>query len=420
MTTYASPFTGNVIQPTDVSYLALPFSTNQTLNWPSTVNSAEVVAARIIDCVASVGGLTVALPEADQGTQGSDILFRNLGGFAFTVTDFTGGASFTVPIGISKYVYLVDNSSAAGTWHNVTFAAGTSYADAATLAGAGLTTISGKLVTTQNPIDITSTPFINDASRAATFVWNGGAGTFNLPAISGLSTGWYIGFRNNGTGTLAITPVSPDLLNGETSVNVNPGDSGYILYDPSSAGFITVGLANPQITSFTAATYDVDAISGNTFNLTKFAPIIQTYIAQSGTRTATLAVTLPAITQIYILVNNTNQTGYNITFQNQGSSQPPFVLAAGGVVTMLSDGTNLYPLTTSTSGIFYAANGTAALPAFSFNNDTHTGMYLDGTSILGLSANATEIVRVDNSNPSQPRVTVNAQLNAQLISGGTF
>ena len=417
---YVSPFTGTVVTQTDVSYFALAFSADTTLNWPSTVNDSENPAARIIDCVASTSGLTVALPAGNQGTLGADILFRNLGAFPFVITDFLGGASVTVPVGISKYFYLVNNSTTAGTWNNVTFAAGTSYADAASLAGAGLTTFSGHLATTQNPVDVTTTPVINDMSRAATFVWNGGAGNFNLPAISSLSAGWYIGFRNNGTGSLTITPVSPNTINTSTSIVANPGDSGFILYDANSNGFITVGLANPNVTSFTSATYDVDAIPGNTFNLTKFAPIIQTYIAQSGTRTATLAVTLPAITQIYILVNNTNQTGYNITFQNQGSSQPPFVLAAGGVVTMLSDGSNLYPLTTSSSGIFYGANGTAALPTFSFNNDTHTGMYLDGTSILGLSANSTEIIRVDNSNPSQPLVTVNAQLNAQLISGGSF
>ena len=348
---YVSPFTGTVVTQTDVSYFALAFSADTTLNWPSTVNDSENPAARIIDCVASTSGLTVALPAGNQGTLGADILFRNLGAFPFVITDFLGGASVTVPVGISKYFYLVDNSTTAGTWNNVTFAAGTSYADAATLAGAGLTTISGQLATTQNPVDVTTTPVINDMSRAATFVWNGGAGNFNLPAISSLSAGWYIGFRNNGTGSLTITPVSPNTINTSTSIVANPGDSGFILYDANSNGFITVGLANPNVTSFTSATYDVDTIPGNTFNLTKFAPIIQTYIAQSGTRTATLAVTLPAITQIYILVNNTNQTGYNITFQNQGSSQPPFVLAAGGVVTMLSDGTNLYPLTTSTSNM---------------------------------------------------------------------
>jgi len=417
---YVSPFTGTVVTPTDVSYYALAFNSTTPLSWPSTVNGSEVPAARIIDCVASTGGLSIALPEGDQGTLGADILFRNLGAFPFTITDFLGGASVTVPVGISKYFYLVDNSTTAGTWNNVTFAAGTSYADAASLAGAGLTTVNGQLATTQNPIDITSTPTINNASRAATFVWNAGAGTFTLPAVSSLSPGWYIGFRNNGTGTLNINPTSPDTINGQTTIATNPGDSGFIMYDANSNGFITVGWVAPSSVTFTAATYDVDAIVGNTFNLTAFAPIIQTYIAQSGTRTATLAVTLPAITQIYILVNNTNQTGYNITFQNQGSSQPPFVLVAGAIVTMLSDGTNLYPLTTGSTGLFYASNGTASLPAYSFANDTHTGMYLDGTSVLGLSANSTELIRIDNSNPSQPLVTINARVDAQLINGGIF
>jgi len=417
---YTSPFTGTVVTPTDVSYLSLPFSADQILYWPSTVNGSQPPAARIIDCVASTDGLTIALPQADQGTLGADILFRNLGAHEFIITDFIGGASVTVPIGISKYFYLVDNTSAAGSWNNVTFGAGTSIADAATLAGYGLTTVDGKLATTQNPVDITAVPTINDASRAATFVWNAGAVTIPLPAIQNLSSGWYIGFRNNGTGTVNITPTSPNTINGQISVSFNPGDSGFIFLDSELTGFITVGLANPNAVTFTAATYDVDSIPGNTFSLVNFAPIIQTYIAQSGTRITSLAVTLPAITQIYVFVNDTNQIGYDITFQNEGSSQPPFVLSAGQIVTVLSDGLNLYPLTSSTTGSYLAGNGTASLPAYAFNNDTHTGMYLVGTNILGLSANSTNIIRIDNSNPSAPLVTVNAALNAQLISGGQF
>ena len=417
---YVSPFTGTVVTATDVSYYALAFNSNTQLFWPSTVNSSQTPAARIIDCVASTSGLVVKLPQGNQGTLGADILFRNLGAQAFTITDYNSGASFTVPVGISKYVYLVNNTTEAGVWNNVTFAAGTSYADAASLAGSGLTTVSGKLATTQNPIDLTTSPVINDNSRAATFVWNAGAGTFTLPTISSLSSGWYIGFRNNGTGSLVINPTSPNTINGLTTITANPGDSGFIFLDTNSSGFITVGLAPANNVTFTAATYDVDTIPGNTFSLTSFAPIIQTYIAQTGTRTATLAVTLPAITQIYILVNNTNQTGYNITFQNHGSSQPPLVLSAGNVLTVLSDGLNLFPLTTASTGLFYAANGTAALPSYSFNNDTTTGMYLVGSSILGLTANGNQIVKLDNSNLSSPLVTVNATLNAQLIPGGTF
>jgi hypothetical protein len=47
-------------------------------------------------------------------------------------------------------------------------------------------------------------------------------------------------------------------------------------------------------------------------------------------------------------------------------------------------------------------------------------MYLAGTSILGLAANGTEIIDINATNLSSPVVTVNATLNAKLISGGTF
>jgi hypothetical protein len=417
---YTSPFTGTVVTPTDVSYYALSFSSNQTLYWPSTVNGQQVPAARIIDCVASSSGLSIALPAGNQGTVGADILFRNLGGQSFLVTNVNGGASFTVPVGISKYVYLSDNTTEAGVWQNVTFAAGTSVADAATLQGAGLTTVNGQLATTENIVNVTTSPVINDASRAATFVWGGGVGTFTLPNTFDISTGWYIGFRNSGTGTLTIAPNSPALINGSGNILVNPGDSGFIFYDVSTLGFITVGLTAPATSAFTAETFDVDAVVGNTLSLVSYAAIIQTYIAQSGTRTQTLAVTLPAITQIYVLVNNTGETGYDVTFQITGSSQPPLTLSTGGVATVLSDGQNLYSLTQSSSGLFYAADGSAAAPSFSFNNDTTTGLYLAGNGILGITANGNELIDVDGSNLLQPLVTVNATLNAELISGGTF
>ena len=125
----------------------------------------------------------------------------------------------------------------------------------------------------------------------------------------------------------------------------------------------------------------------DTFNLTKFAPVIQTYIAQSGTRTTTLAVTLPAITQIYILVNATDQTGYNLSFNVEGGTEPDLVLENGVIATVLSDGSALYSLTQTSTGSFRGVNGTAGTPTFSFNSDTHTGMYLPGTSILGFAAN---------------------------------
>jgi len=420
MSTFVSPFTGNVIQPTDLSYYALTFNANTTLVWPAVVNGQQVPAARIIDCVAFTTGLVLSLPDASQGTLGADILVRNLGANTFVVTDALGGQSVTIPAGIAKYFYLSDNTTTAGIWENITFGAGTSFADAATLAGQGLTTVNGKLATTENTIAVTSTPVVTDTTRAATILWNGGAGSMTLPTPATLSTGWYIGFRNNGTGTFTINAPSPAIINKQNSISTNPGDSGWILFQPTTGTFFTVGLAAPNNVVFTSAVYDVDAIPGNTFDLTAFAPIIQTYISNSGTRTQTLAVTLPAVTQLYILQNSTGSTGYNITFQISGSTQTPFILQNGQIVTVLSDGNNIYPLTQSSSGIFSAANGSQTAPSFTFNSDQLTGMYLEGTGVLGLTANGSEIMSLNGTNPSQPIVNVKAELIANLITGGTF
>ena len=420
MSTFTSPFTGDVVVPTDVSYYALSFSTNTQLVWPAVVNGQQVPASRIMDCAASLGNLNILLPDAAQGALGTDILLRNLGLNDFVVTDADGGQSVTVAVGKSRYFYLTDNTSLGGTWANVEFAAGTSYADAATLQGAGLTTVSGKLATTQNIVNVSTTPVMNDASRAATFVWNSGAGTLILPAIGTLSTGWYIGFRNAGTGSLTIAPQTPTAINGQYTIVANPGDSGYILYDVNTSSFITVGLIAAANVTFTSATYDVDSIPGNNFSLVTYAPIIQNYIAQTGIRTQTLTVTLPATTQIYILINATGHADYDIQFVIESSSQPPLVVTTGNIATVLSDGQNLYLLTSSASNIFYAVNGSAPAPAFSFISDSTTGMYLPGLGVLGLTANGVEIIDINNTNVLQPLVNVNATLNAQLISGGTF
>jgi len=420
MPTFTSPFTGTVVQPTDVSYYALNFSTNQELYWAAVVNPTQVPAARIMDCVASTTGLTVVLPQGDQGSVGTDILIRNKGASDFVITAFGGTQSVTMAVGTSRYFYLSDNSTEAGVWQNVQFGTGTSAADAASLQGAGLTTLAGKLAVTGNIVEVSSSPTLLDSSRAATYVWTGGNTTFTLPTALALSGGWFIGFRNNGSGTLNITGQGTSLINGSASIAVNPGESGYLVFQETTGNFFTIGLSVQSNVTFTSATYDVDAIAGTTLSLVSYAPIIQTYVGLSGTRAVDLDVTLPAITQLYVLVNNTGQSGYNVTFQVSGSSQTPIVLTTGQTALVLSDGNFLYVLTQTTTGVYLANDGSAGSPSFSFNSDTSTGMYLNGTSVLGLSSNGVEILNLDGSNTLDLQISTTATFNAGLISGGIF
>ena len=420
MTTFVSPFTGTIVQPTDVSYYALTFASNQTLYWPTVVNATQVPLARVMDCTASAASLSITLPAANQGTLGADVLIRNKGSNTFTVTNNVGGSVVSIAPGVCLYFYLTDNTTVAGVWQNITFGAGTSSADAASLAGYGLTTtIAGQLATTGNIVQVSTSPTIADSSRAATFVWTSGSGNFSLPNVTTLSSGWYISFRNAGTGSLTITPTSPATINGLTSIITNPGDSGTILYDSSTSKFFTVGWNVPANVTFSAATYDVDSIIGSTYNLVSYAPIIQTYVALSGTRTTNLTVTLPNITQLYVLVNSTTSSAYNIIFSISGTSST-FVLSANSVATIVVDAGVIYPITQTSTSIFFAANGSQTNPSFSFTNDIHTGMYLQGTSKLGLTANSVLMLNIDNTNTSSPQISTPATLNAGLIPGGTF
>jgi hypothetical protein len=423
MTTFVSPFTGDVVQPTDVSYLSLNFSTNQVLVWPTYAvpGATTVAAARIIDCVATTSGRTITLPAGNQTSVGSDILFRNKGTNSFVVQDISGSQSVTIAAGGSRYFYLVDNSTVDGVYSNVEFGAGTSIADAASLVGSGLTNQAGRLETSTTVEEVSVAPTLDEESRAIAYVWTNGAGQFDLPDPSTLAAGWFIMVRNGGTGTLLIESPSGSLIDNSTTTTLYPQDSSIVVFDKTTDNFFTVGLTRPSILSYTAASYDVDNITGNTLNLVTYAPTIQTFVAFSGTRTENLNVLLPAITQVYIISNDTGQAGYAITFQVSGSLQPAIPVSDGTAVILLSDGNSLSILSSqSVVGNFLANDGSVSSPSYSFTSDSSSGMFLNSIHRLGLSAFGINMLDIDARNLSDLQMSTPAQFNAALISGGSF
>jgi hypothetical protein len=422
MPTFVSPFTGDIVQPTDVSYFSLTFGTNQVLVWPNYAvpGATPVAAARVMDCTATAASLTISLPNATQGSVGTDILVRNKGSNAFTVVDATGLNGVTVAVGDAVYFYLTDNTTIAGVWSNVEFGAGTSIADAASLVGNGLINNSGRLETSTDVIAVSTAPTFDENSRALAYVWTSGAGTFNLPDPTTIENGWFIMVRNGGTGALTIDPYSTQTIDGNTSLIFYPSDSATIVYDETTGNFFTVGLARQTAVTYTAATYDVDSIIGSTFSLVTYAPNIQTYVAFSGTRTTNLTVELPAITQLYV-VNNQTGGSYDIIMQISGSLGTTVTVSDGVSTLILSDGVNLSVLSSqSAAGSFLANNGSAAAPAYSFTSDSSSGMYLINSHQLGISANGQNMLDIDATNLSNLQISTDAQFNAALIAGGTF
>jgi hypothetical protein len=421
--TYTSPFTGDIVQPTDVSYQALDLTADTQLAWPSYVppNSGYVPLSRIIDVTPDEADWIINLPPGGQGSVGSDVLFRNVGSDSFYVNSFDNTQSSIIEAGEARYFYLTDDSTEEGVWGNFTYGTGTSSADAGLLAGNGLSALLGKLVTSNIISQITTAPTLSEASRAITYVWTRGATTITLPAAANISSGWYILLRNNGSGTITVTPQGTSSINDSTSQAFNPGDSGFIIFDSSSGDFFTVGLSPANQTTFSSATYDVDSIVGSTFDLSGYAPSIQTYVALSGTRTTNLEIDLPAVTELYVLVNNTNQNAYTLGFKVNGSSQTAITVTAGSTALVLSDGNLLYLLSTANSSVFQAIDGSASAPSYSFISDNNTGMYLASANQLGLSANGANILLLNNSNPASPAVSTPGTFTAEDgISGGTF
>ncbi len=129
MTTFTNPFTGDIIDPTDVSYAAYTIAADTALVWPINGDTDPNVAARIMQITASASNLSLSMPPANQVSVGQDALIRNVGANTFTIKTFTGTTIGTVAAGEAKYIYVTDNSTSTGVWGIFTFGTGTSGAD---------------------------------------------------------------------------------------------------------------------------------------------------------------------------------------------------------------------------------------------------------------------------------------------------
>jgi hypothetical protein len=231
MPSYVSPFTGDVIQPTDVSYASYTLTTNLQLDWPSNTTPAENPAARIMDILPTVGGLDLIMPPANQVSVGQDALIRNIGASSFTVLDFDGNTIVVVAAGEAQYIYVTENPDTAGTWGVIAFGIGSSASDANALAGLGLMAISTTLNQSHPASAVTSSYTFVAADRAQTKIWSGGATSVYLPLASTVGNNWFTLFKNNGTGTVTMFTQGADLLNQDVSKTFQPDEDAFIVCD---------------------------------------------------------------------------------------------------------------------------------------------------------------------------------------------
>jgi len=173
---FNSPFTGNVVQPTDVSYRRIILTTDLQLEWPINGTTTDDAAARIMEVSTASSANELWMPPANQASVGQDALIRNVGAVSVTVKDYTGANTIvTIAAGEAQYIYIVTNATTAGTWGIIAFGIGSSGADAATLAGYGLLAIGQTLNQSQPVTTFSSNYTALTTDRSSTYVWTGGA-----------------------------------------------------------------------------------------------------------------------------------------------------------------------------------------------------------------------------------------------------
>ena len=411
MPSYTSPFTGDVIIPTDVSYKSYTITSNLTLQWPANVNTVTNVAARIIEISAS-SGLSVYMPPANQASVGQDALIRNIGSNAFTVKDSSGGTIVSVASGKAEYIYITNNATVAGTWGVIDYGAGTSGGTASTLAGLGLTAISATL-NQSHPASTFSTGYtFTSSDRAQSKVWVSGSGDATLPLASTLGDNWFILFKNNGSGTLTINCTSTDTLDQQSSKTFNPNESAIIVCTGSD--YITVGYGTSNTFFFTALTKSVSSGS-YTLTTSEAQSIIQEYV---GTLTGNVTVIYPPVVALYVVSNQVTPAGHTLTVTTGISGGATAVIPAGQQSSLICDGVSFYNANTVQSGATTNSltNGTSAAPSLYFALEPSTGVYRPGTGQFSISILGTQIFNATSTGIS---VTGTGTFSGGIL-GGAF
>ena len=371
---YNSPFTANVIQPTDVSFRDVTLSANTQLAWPINGNATDDYAARIMDVTATTTSLALWMPPANQTSVGNDALIRNIGANTFTVKDYAGtNVITTVAAGEAKYIYITDNPDEEGTWGVIAFGAGASAADAGTLAGYGLLAISNTLNQSAPVTTFSSDDTADSTFRAQTYVWTGGAGTLTLDAAATLGNNWFFMLRNGGTGTLTVAASGSDLFDGSASVLLQAGDSCIVVC--SGTAFYSVGLGKSTQFNFTQLTKPV--VSGTyTLTSTEASNVILKF---TGTLTGNVTVIVPQSVQVYYVSNQTDGTvsNYTVTLTTGLTGAATAIISAGNQATLICDSVNLLNANTVLAGATSLSiiDGSVTTPAINFANETTTGIY---------------------------------------------
>jgi hypothetical protein len=415
MTTYNSPFSGDVVQPTDVSYASYNFATSLSIGlwWPiNGVPDGLSIAARIMDLIPPAASCSIVMPPANQASVGQDALFNNEGAFSVTIFDYNSNTIATVPAGKSVYIYITNNATTSGVWGVIDFGTTTSATTASALAGYGLLAISNTLNQSHPSLALANGYTFLSQDRAKTAIWGGGSGSVTLNDAITIGDNWFILLKNNGTGTLTVNCSGINTLDLQPNKTFQPNESAVIVCNGSN--YVTVGYGTSNTFLFTALT---KAVTTGTYVLTtsEAQSIIQEFV---GTQTGNVTVVYPPVVALYVISNQTVSGGYSFTVTTGIAGSAVATIPSGQQASLICDGVSFFNANTVQAGATAVtlANGTVSNPSLGFAVEPTTGIYRVGTGAFGVAVLGVNRLTVNTSGIS---VNGTGTFSGGVL-GGTF
>jgi len=314
MTNYTNVFGGSTIYPSDVSFNYLSISEDTPLVWPLDANVDIPIAASIVDVMAQSAGLKVLLPPANLASTGQTVLFNNTGAIQFTVADSAGNTLCSPASGELWQVYITDNTTAAGIWQVLQYGVGVSSANAASLAGFGLRAINTTLNQSMPVTSFNTSYTTGQTDRASVLLWSGGAGVLTLQDPGSAGNDWFVNFRNQGTGVVALTPPGSTLIDGSAIKNISPTESCIIFCDGTN--YYTIGFGQNVNFAFNYTVIPLPASGTYTLSTAEQNLIAYKF---TGALTGNIAVIVPPTVQQY-WVDNSTTGAYTLTVRTSASA----------------------------------------------------------------------------------------------------
>ena len=371
MTTYTSVFGSETIPPSRNGYSAVALSADTTFYWPELASGSSLMAD--IMEVTPTAAWSMTFPAANAVSTGRDVLVRNLGAFTVTLKDQGGGTIGTVAAGVAKYLYITDNSSANGVWTVFTFGTGTSAADAAALAGYGMTATGSELSQASSTTISAVAKTLAITDRAGTFAFtNSGTVACTFPASATAGNGWFANVSNQGTGTVTLTMQGGETLDGAATKALAPGESCTVV-SAGTTNWASIGYGRSTAFQFTKLVLDVSG-GAATFTLTstQAGNKLMNFI---GTITGNVIVTIPAVVGIYYIQNNFTGA-FTVEFKT---------VAGTGISMSNTDNVILY-----CDGVNVVNAQTSSLPTANLSGGVAGALvYQSGGSATGFSAAGT-------------------------------